>query len=286
MEAYMERSKTISGYVDEIEKTVSLDTLKHQLTALIDFASDKSEGCKLSIQEAFVNMVIRVSQPFIKPHPEQKKNVVYIPPDAGLLMMIPTCVPLAADVNMFFDGLRNFLLRCDEFVAPIENIVTVDEMDLVLENAQKKYRILDIIAPTKPLKIISLDHSHVKHNSECGISNPPENREPIIFVYHPRIVTSSCSNILIFAHEIGHALHLALTGNIEVMPNGFDTFNDKLNIKWETIHQKQEAFADVTALVLLNGEGITGLPTELPEIALDYYERYIGSLTKSYLEKI
>jgi hypothetical protein len=178
---------------------------------------------------------------------------------------------LTADLDSFFNGLHKLLERCDEYIDPVETIVTEKEMDLVLENAQKKYRILDIIAPIKPLMIISLNHSHTKHNSECGISGTAGSRESVIFAYHPREVTPTCGRVFIFAHEIGHALHLALTGDITVMPDSFNAFNEKLNIKLQTIEDKQEAFADVTALVLLNGEGIEGLPGELPEIALKYY---------------
>ena len=84
-------------------------------------------------------------------------------------------------------------------------------------------------------------------------------------------------------HEIGHALNLALTGDVTVIPDGFDEFNERLNISWTSIVQKQEAFADVASFAILNSEELEQhLPTQFSAPMRDCFDTYISEVIDKY----
>ena len=282
MEAYGKRVKAVLGVISQIEDADTLDGLKAGVTSFLRFW-DANPKARNQLCAGLMETVVLASSLYLRPRPDQGKNVVFVPPDAAPVVMIPTCVPLAGSEDAVYDGLNRLLMKIGEFAGPMEDAATEEEMNAVLDNAQRKFKALDIIAPSKPLMVVSLNNSHCRHNCECGIGDSAASPEAVILVYHPRDV-SRCDRVFIFAHEIGHALHLALTGSIKDIPVGFDEFNDALDIQWHTLQEKQEAFADVTAFALLNGGGLNKhLPHRFSDTMLEYYDRYIGHITSKHL---
>ena len=150
--------------------------------------------------------------------------------------------------------------------------------------AHKKYKILDIIAPIRHLKIVLLNNSHFYYNCECGFTDQGENSEAILLIYHPN-QTEIYDMVFIFAHELGHALHLALTGDIKIIPDGFDDFNAKLGLSNMTFEEKQENFADAVAIAILNSDELQEhLPAELSNVLPPYFDKYITHLTTRHLK--
>jgi len=199
--------------------------------------------------------------------------------------MIPTYVPIMRDEDSIVGGLNKLLERCGEFSEPIEDIVSETEMDAVLEAAHEKFGILDIIALFSPLKILSFSNSHFQCNCECGIPEK-HNFESVILVYHPRNV-SVYDRVFIFAHEIGHALHIGLTGDADRVPDRFDAFNESLGIKDLTLQEKQETFADAVAIAILNSDGLREhLPGQLLKQLPPYFEKYIEYITGEHFKKL
>ena len=283
VEAYHKRSRAAKGFVDEVAKSKSVAELKSSLTELLAFAV-KNKSCRSFLREYLIELVFEAGRPYMKPLPEQRNNVVFIPPEAAPIVMIPTFVPLAAGDREFFSGVKRLIARCNEFTAPCGDAVSEDEMSPILESAQEKFRVLDIIAPVKPLNIISLNNSHIVFNSQCGIGYGAA-PEAVIFVYHPR-ADAQHTKEFIFAHEIGHAVHIALTGGVSVLPDDFDAFNERLNIFWQTVEQKREAFADVAAFAILNSGGLREyLPGPPSESALDCFDSYIRSIVAAHINK-
>ena len=285
MEEWLKKTKKISSVVSAVTETKSLEAVKTGITAFIKF-SEANPSLKKDLRDRLLEAIVKLGEPYIKPAQENNINVVFIPPDAAPVMMITTCIPKTNHIKSFYNGLKNFLIKINEFTDPLEDIATVEEMGAALNSAQTKFKYLDIVAPVKPLCIVSLNNSHKERNCECGISADAGSREAVIFEYHPRGV-SVYGRVFIFAHELGHALHLALTGDVEVIPDGFDAFNEALNIKWQTIQQKQEAFADVAAFAILNAEGLKKyLPHRFSEPMLNCCDEYIGGLTSAYFKAL
>lgn len=282
----MRNEQIVSDAVSKVTEAATIDEIKSGLTAFIKFYEEKPKLrkrlCGQLIDEAII-----FGANYIIPKPNQKRNAVFIPPKAAPVVMILSFIPKIDDAEEIYEGLKRYLSRCNEFTEPIEDIVTEKEMRAVIDSAQTKFKILDIVAPAKPLMIVSLNNSHIIRDSECGISADKASRESVIFVYHPRDV-SKHDRVFIFAHELGHALHLALTGDVDVIPDKFDAFNESLgvSVKLQTIPLKQEAFADVTAFAILSGGKLEKhLPHQFSEPMLEAFNRYIGFVTGNYLKK-
>jgi hypothetical protein len=209
---------------------------------------------------------------------QSRKKFVIIAPDQAPAIFVTTCVPYTTKSRLVMKGLHAFIQRCGEFEAPIEAAISEAEINAVLNAAQKTYRFLEIAAPLRPLKILRFNNSHAFHNCECGLSGS----EAIILVYHPRTV-EKCGRVFIFAHELGHALHLALTNSSSVLPDGFAAFNEQLGITWDSISDQQEAFADVFALALLSAGGLKRhLPPGFAKKPAPYFHEYIRHITEQY----
>jgi Zn-dependent peptidase ImmA (M78 family) len=104
-------------------------------------------------------------------------------------------------------------------------------------------------------------------------------------LYHPR-QNELHDRVFIFAHELGHAIHFALTGNVDVLPDGFDKFNDSFYPKLETLKDKQEAFADTVAFAILNIKGFgTHFPTRFTKDMSPNFARYVRELCTHALQE-
>ena len=277
MEAYLRDSQLITDAISGLMDSSTLSQSKEHVSSLIKF-SEENQRLRKRLFTSLLDAVILCGKQFFAPRPHMKRNVVFVPPDAAPVLMILTCVQVSEDEDAVLSGLNRYVARCDEFSDPMEDAATEEEMCAVLDSAQKKYRVLDIIAPVRPLKIVSLSNSHCVHNCECGITDDVNN-EAMIFVFHPRDVVVF-DRVFIFAHELGHALHLALTGDVDLIPDSFDDFNDKLGVKGLSVREKQECFADAVAIAILNSKGLREhLPVDLPKALLPYFDRYVSSIT-------
>jgi hypothetical protein len=197
-------------------------------------------------------------------------------------MLLPSYVPFGGAPVDVIDGMKKFVERCGEFTPPVHDAISEPEIKRVLTFSQKSFRIIDIIAPDEPLKILRFDNSHITFNSQCAI--PESNTQAVIYLYHPNNVDIH-NRVFIFAHELGHALHLALTRNIDLLPDGFDEFNDTFTPKPETLEDKQEAFADAVAIAILNAKGLgTHFPTQFSKDMSYLFARYLRGLCENALQ--
>lgn len=209
-----------------------------------------------------------------------KYNAVVVPPELALTAMIPAFVKIAGNHCEFVDGLNRFLRRLDEFISPIYPAITDTEIQATLSAAQRAFGMIDIIAADYPLRIYRFDYSHTKHNSECAVMSG-DSRQSAVYLYHPR-ENGVCDRVFIFAHELGHALHFALTGDMNIFPAGFDSFNEKLVIEFDTPEAKQEGFADAAAIAILgspNSRLKSHLPTQFSKDISPVFIRYFKGLT-------
>lgn len=275
---------SVTEHVERIVKPQSFEELRASVSAFLDFA-DANNKYTGELFQQLLQALVRFGKPYLEPLPTQNNNVIFIPPEDAPVMTITTCVPISDDPKVIMTGLKRFTERCDEFSSPIEAIISEAEMDLVLATADKRFGILDIIAKFRPLKILSFHNSHHMFNCECGITDN-YSKEAFIFVYHPREI-SVYDRFFIFAHEIGHALHLALTHDIDRIPKRFDDFNESLGITGMSTQEKQESFADAVAIAILYCDELQEhLPNQLHKQLPPYFEKYIKFLTDDYFKTL
>jgi len=234
------------------------------------------------IQNRFRNAITKRDGAYQSRTHGLKYNAVIILPELALTAMIPAYVPLTGNHYEFVDGLNRFMDHCDGFVSPIYPAITETEIRTTLSAAQRAFGMIDIIAPNYPLRIHRFDYSHNTANSTCGVLSS-ESRQSVVFLYHPR-ESEIYDRVFIFAHELGHALHFALTGDIKVFPEGFDSFNEKFGVKFETMQTKQEGFADAVAIAILsslNSKLKSHLPTRFCKDISPVFVRYFEGLCNS-----
>ena len=271
-----------SEYVYSIFESGSIDEIKTAITEFIAFVDNLENIYMWWLCQLFKDTFTKQTAAYSTLPCGTKNNVIIVPPEHSPIILLYSCLSVNGNPIDIINGLKKFIVRCDEFVSPIYDAITVAEINRVLNAAQKTYRILDIIAPTKPMYILCFNNSHTEHNSQCGI---PYNgtRTATIFLFHLK-ENGICNRIFIFAHELGHALHLALTGNINIIPNGFDEFNKSMDINFEKLQEKQEAFADAVALAILNTSGLRlHFPTEHSKYMSPYFAKYIKTITDKFL---
>jgi len=109
--------------------------------------------------QRFSNIFAEWSKPYYKDITGSALNAVIIPPEHAPIMLLPSCVPFGKSPNEIIAGLKNFIIRCDEFTPQIYNSITVAEIKKVLSAAQKAYGLIDIIAPKEPIKILLFANS-------------------------------------------------------------------------------------------------------------------------------
>lgn len=266
-------------YISKILKSHTIYEVRANIESFLAFVESNKKYRRSMCRKLF-DSVIKFASPYLTQSMFAGGSVVVVEPSHAPVFLISTCIPLTDDPEVIIHGLRAFLRKCDEYINPVQNAITADETDMVIDIAQRKLGLLDVIARNRSLKIVRLNNSHIRTNCECGISE----HEAVILVYHPKDV-SVCDRVFIFAHEIGHALHLALTGDVEIIPDGFDEFNKLLGVEHQTIEQKQEAFADVTAFAILNCDELkTHLPHNFSDLFLNYSEKFICQAVHNRLE--
>jgi hypothetical protein len=228
--------------------------------------------------EAFLDKARPYSATVKKPG----KNVVIIKDDAPA-MTLAACVPFGRAPQDVIAGLRLFISRCDDYIPPVYDAITEDEMRKALSGAQRMYRFLDIVAPNEPLKILRFDYSHKRFNLQCEI--PHGKTQAVIYSIHPK-ERELYDRVFIFAHELGHALHLALTGSVKTAPDGFEEFNRDIGVELRSLQEMQEAFADSTALAILNARGLRShFPSDWSKSMSYRHAQYLQGVCAEALRK-
>jgi hypothetical protein len=250
----------------------------------VDEAREENNKTVRSLCKSLTDSLAHWLAVYKTPPFDSPRNEVIVSSKHALTLMLSMSIPLGGTPELIIESLKKFLSRCNEFIAPIEDAITSEEIETVLEAAERNFKITSLIAPQAPLLIIRMNNSHIIHNSECGVPTNPES-EAVIFLFHPREV-DVYNRVFIFAHELGHALHLALTHDIKTLPDKFDDFNGALGITPTSADHKPEMFADAVAYAVLGDDNLqTFLPKEFHKEALPYFERYVKYITATEWNK-
>lgn len=247
---------------------------------------EKNEKSKRRLCREFYNSILQFAWSYDFSSFLSDEKVIMIPPEHSPVLLITRFIKPTRTTADIIEGLREFLSKCEEFSEPKTEAITEAEINLVLDVAQKDYRILNIIASKRPLKILRINNSHCTYDAECGIGGVGENTEGILFIYSPNNMETH-DRVFIFAHELGHALHLALTKDIEKMPYRFNEVNEALGLKELTQYQKKEAFADAIAMGILNcSELKEHLPLQYSKEIISFFSKYLLIITSKHLESM
>ena len=274
-------------YIKKIKESKSIKEVKKNTTAFLKHLRNNNEKKEFLCYQ-LTCMLKKFWKESIEKFTDDEMKTTIIPPDVAPVFLMLTVVPESGSAENIIRGLKEFVKRCSEFSDPESECISEKEIHMVLKRAQN-LGVLDMITQNRALKIISLANTHYIHNSECGIVEKAlSTPEAIIFVYHPH-GEIFCDKVFVFSHEIGHGLHLALTGDVEIIPDGFDAFNKSIGVEEsfddDTI---KEAFADVVAFALLGKKEYKKYIPEGNELTdeafanLAKFETYIKKVIRAY----
>jgi len=256
----------------------SVEEIKAAVAALILYADGLEKLYRWMLCRHLSDKFTQWEQAAMQTAKKNANNVRIVPPEHAPIMLLRSYVPLGSSPIDVLKSLKKFPARCDEFIPPVCAAITPAEIGRVLNAAQKEFGLIDIVAPNEPMNILRFNYSHITYNSLCGFPSDPE-RPPTIFLFH-RKENGVYDPVFIFAHELGHALHFALTRDLRVLPDGFDDFNVSVRTKLNTLEERQEAFADAVAMAILSAKGLgTHFPTQFSKNISPCFARYIRGLT-------
>lgn len=105
-----------------------------------------------------------------------------------------------------------------------------EQVDEVIDYLQSKYRLFDIITYKTELEIFLFNNSHIQFNSICEVFS--DAREPETYCKRYILTFASRSEeydpYQVLLHEIGHALQVALTHQVMIVPESFIKMNKEL----------------------------------------------------------
>ena len=76
-----------------------------------------------------------------------------------------------------------------------------------------------------------------------------------------------------------------MANDVSIIPYKFDEFNEILDVKDLSLYEKQECFADVVAMAILNCDELSKhQPKEVIKEAFPHFETYISIITRKFIE--
>ena len=171
-----------------------------------------------------------------------------------------------------------------EFLEPKTAGLSREQVYEVIDYLQSRYRLFDIITCKTELEIFLFNNSHIQFNSICEVFSDP--REPETYCKRYILTFASRSEehdpYQVLLHEIGHALQVALTHQVMIVPESFIKMNKVLNVHLENNKvASTDVFADIFAVVAMNKSYLSDhndMIRFFPSKVLDLFERYFTEL--------
>lgn len=147
------------------------------------------------------------------------------------------------------------------YTAAIGPRITEEEIHMIMKHLDQEFNFSNLVFGTEKALFLLFNNSHISFNSEYGMADCGHIQRHTFFLY------SMSANSMVEApfpeyvllHEIGHALHAKLTGDIDKMPPRVIDF---LKLSFPTIEMlpvesQREIFADVIAMGMMHGSSLS-----------------------------
>ncbi len=171
-----------------------------------------------------------------------------------------------------------------EVTAPSGRFLTEKQEVETLEAVTARYPYFKIVGKERPLTILNLDNSNRQYNSVCSVGGLGE--QSIVMMYHLKPgPDGNGSPIAVFLHELGHALHIAITGSVEV-PEEFYKFQNVFSQKLSPGDPMAgDVFADCFAIAVMHGGPLQRhMPFEVDNIIGEMIRRFFTGLFQKYTQ--
>lgn len=141
----------------------------------------------------------------------------------------------------------------ENYKKPVGKSISEKSLNDILEYMDKEYLFSKKVFSNNKAGFIILNNTHKIFNSECLIATHNNDITKYFFLYHMNKKDEISPEAVLF-HELGHALHAQLFGNINYIPdNIIDILQDICipKIKQLDIKLQRELFADVLSIGLM-----------------------------------
>jgi len=153
--------------------------------------------------------------------------------------------------NENIEQLKNIAMFINDKFTESKNVqISESSVSEIMEYLNLKFSFYDAVLKSNPIEIVMLNNTHVDFNNECFAYGTDGEVDCKLFVYHLK-ENSSYSPEYVFLHELGHVVHIKLTGKAKSVPNSFfdciaSEFPDM------TLHTAPEIFADCFAMAVMH----------------------------------
>ncbi|WML35661.1 hypothetical protein [Clostridium sp. OS1-26] len=187
--------------------------------------------------------------------------------------------PTIGQYKIWLDEVLKFLNAYKESNGNDYNLIS-EKVIIELLKLITVEKALKVITKRRSLSILNFNLVNEKSNS--------------VYLAHINTIINSRSkyteghsdiSVVIFLHEVGHALHIALTRNVNIFPDGFDLIFEKaFHNKWDIVEQQHrpEVFADCFTVACCLGTKfeanhylISELGSKSSEIIKTYFDSII-----------
>lgn len=137
-----------------------------------------------------------------------------------------------------------------EFSESNGNIITVSRLESALRYTEGRYHFFQkVFAEKRPVFAI-INNTNKTNNAHCYIGDSPRTSQTSIFLY----AATGISPEAVLFHELGHCLHLCLTGNPNEIPDGTLDYLAHYGFKslaTATTDEQREVLADVLSIGMM-----------------------------------
>ncbi|MCL2634181.1 MAG: hypothetical protein FWD34_06695 [Oscillospiraceae bacterium] len=211
----------------------------------------------------------------------KKGKVAYISKqDSAIALFLSYCA-WGGDYKTQKEVLIKFLNALNAFIPAVEKRITQKEMREVIRVAQEKLHFMDTIMKGRNLFIASLPFSHEDFNS-FAVNPTYLLKSTIVFSLHSKSIDIH-DRIFIFAHELGHVFHLAITGSFSVLPEEFHAFNEIIGVGKIEGEEGNEYFADIIATAILHETELSAhLPSDFGDGMCEVFSHFGKAICEKY----
>lgn len=172
--------------------------------------------------------------------------------------------------------------HCAEFDDADTPLLTPDSAESVFQMVNALFPYSEIVTGSQPIDLMIIESQHEYRNGESTALFSDEGMKGCICIYQLQNHCNSTPEHVLL-HELGHLLHMKVTGTLTEVPLSFKEYLCRLGTDCSRLSDKQlrEIFADTFMLAVISQTDRFGDP--LPQISIAAKQmcfRYIAQLAK------
>ena len=170
-----------------------------------------------------------------------------------------------------------------DFSAPVGPVIASDSVTSIVEYLNKEYDFCRKVFGDQTGRFIILNSTHKEMDASFAVQPNMRGQIPLFFLYAHREECKDLSPESVLFHELGHAIHLLLTGDFDVIPSQLICDLEALcfpGIASAPVSDQRELLAEVFSVGLMRGSPFQQFDgfDYMEEIVKDVFSRAVKVL--------